>query len=170
MQPELSRPVILAHIPPGGRDLDIEASAEECAALARRLGIEAVNRLGAHLHLAPEADGAVRARGTLAAEVVQLCVVSLEPLTQQVAAPLALRLLPPGRAAEDTPADELDEIESEHGVVDLGEVVAEELALALDPYPRLPDADLPPEAQDPEEGPFAGLAALKGGARGGGAA
>jgi uncharacterized metal-binding protein YceD (DUF177 family) len=165
VQPELSRPVTLTHVPPTGRDLAIEATPAECAALAKRLGIEAVNRLHASLHLAPEAGdprgGAVRATGRLEAEVVQLCVVSLEPLTQQVAAPLSLRLLPPGQAASDTPADEQDEIESENGVVDLGEVVAEELSLALDPYPRLPDAALPDEARDPEANPFAALSAYR---------
>jgi uncharacterized metal-binding protein YceD (DUF177 family) len=46
--------------------------------------------------------------------------------------------------------------------VDLGDLVAEEVALALDPYPRHPDASLPPEASDADENPFAGLAALKG--------
>ena len=76
-------------------------------------------------------------------------------------APVSLRLLPAGRAATDTPDDAVDEIET-GGQVDLGELVAEEVALALDPYPRHPDAALPPEASDPEENPFAALAALKG--------
>ena len=65
MRPELSRPVTLGHVPPGGRDLVIEASPAECAALAKRLGIEEVRQLKASLHLAPEADGAVRATGRL---------------------------------------------------------------------------------------------------------
>jgi hypothetical protein len=69
-------------------------------------------------------------------------------------------VLPAGREPADGP-DDLDEIETENDVVDLGEAVAEQLALALDPYPRAPGAELPPEAVDPEAGAFGALAALR---------
>lgn len=161
MPPELSRPVVLAQVPEAGRDLVIEASPAECAALAARLGIEAVNRLRASLRLAPGPEGVILGRGGLSAEVIQACVVTLEPVTQEVSAPLSLRLLPAGMEPLDTPADEADDIESVNGSVDLGEVVAEELALALDPYPRAPGAELPPEATEGADNPFAALAALK---------
>lgn len=162
MPPELSRPLHIGHVPAGGRDLEVVASAEECAALAARLGIEEVRRLRAVLHLRPEDDGPVMVTGQLRAAVVQLCVVSRDPVLEQVESGISLRLLPPGRAATDTPDDAVDEIESQTGLVDLGELLTEELALALDPYPRHPDAELPPEASDPDNSPFAGLAALKG--------
>jgi hypothetical protein len=42
-------------------------------------------------------------------------------------------------------------------VLDLGEAVAEQLALALDPYPRVPGAELPEIESDPQERPFAAL-------------
>lgn len=161
MPPELTRPLLLAHVPAGGADWVLETSPAERAALAARFGIEAVNAFQASLRLAPREDGVVLASGRLWAEVVQLCVVSVEPVTQEVTAPLAFRLLPPGMAAADTPADEADDIESAHGLVDLGEVLAEELALALDPYPRHHDAQLPPEAREGPETPFAALAQLK---------
>jgi len=161
MPPELSRPLVLGHVPPAGRELEIIASAAEAAALAARFGIEEVRSLGARLRLAPEQDGPVMVTGQVSATVVQLCVVSQEPVVERVTAPVSLRLLPAGRAATDTPDDAVDEIET-GGQVDLGELVAEEVALALDPYPRHPEAELPPEASDPEENPFAALAALKG--------
>jgi hypothetical protein len=69
-------------------------------------------------------------------------------------------LLPAGREPADGP-DDPDEIESADGIADLGEAVAEQLALALDPYPRAPDAELPPEANDEAAGAFAALAALR---------
>ena len=160
MPPEFSRPLLLAQVPAAGRDLELAASMEECAALTARFGIEAVEAVSASLRLARQDDGAVLATGMLRAEVVQLCVISVEPVTQQVRTPLALRLLPGGMTAADTPADEADDIESVNGMVDLGEVLAEELALALDPYPRHPDAVLPPEVQEGPLNPFAALAAL----------
>jgi uncharacterized metal-binding protein YceD (DUF177 family) len=160
MPPEVTRPLVLAHVPASGADWVLRTSAEERTALALRFGIEAVEGFEAWLRLAPREDGVVLASGGLRAAVVQLCVISMEPVAQEVTAPLAYRLLPPGMAAADTPADEADDIESANGLVDLGELLAEELALALDPYPRHPEARLPPEVQEEAENPFAALARL----------
>lgn len=157
---EFSRPLALGRVGPEGRTEVLEATDSERAALARRFGIPAVQSLRATLRLEPEADGAVMVRGRLEAAVVQDCVVTLEPVPQRVAEDIAFRLLPPGREPSDGP-DEPDEIETEHGVAELGEAVAEQLALALDPYPRAPDAVLPPEATDESAGSFAALAALR---------
>ena len=157
---EFSRPLALGRVGPEGRREVLEASAAECAALARRFGIPSIESLRAELHLKPEPDGAVLAEGRLEATVTQSCVVTLEPVPQQVQEAVALRLLPPGRAPDEGP-EEIDEIETEHGIADLGEAVAEQLALALDPYPRAPGAALPPEAGDAGGGKLAGLAALR---------
>jgi uncharacterized metal-binding protein YceD (DUF177 family) len=145
----------------------VVATAAECAALARRFGILAIASLEADLALRPERDGAIRAEGRLAAEVTQACVVSLEPVAQHVAAPVSLRFLPPGAVPDDDPEGP-DEIETDGDMLDLGEAVAEQLALALDPYPRRPEAALPPEATDapepeppPAPSPLAGLARLR---------
>ena len=137
---------------------------------------ELLARLRAVLRLRPEAGGpqaggTVIARGRLEAEVTQTCVVTLEPVEQRVAEEIALRLLPPGREAQDGP-EEMDEIEAApDGTVDLGEAVAEQLSLALDPYPRAPGAVLPELGEGDGDGaaapaeekpnPFAALAALR---------
>lgn len=163
MIPEFSRPVRLG---PEPRELALAATAAECAALAARFGILAVHALEASLRLAPEPGGAVRARGELRAEVEQVCVVSLDPVRQAVRAPLDLRILAEGERPADDDPESPDEIESRGGQVDLGEAVAEQLALALDPYPRAPGAALPPIAEPPapaaRPNPFALLAARKG--------
>ena len=78
MTPEFSRIVPLARIPEAGREERLEAQPAECAALARRFAIPAVNRLRAVLRLRPEPGGAVLAEGRMEAEVVQDCVVTLE--------------------------------------------------------------------------------------------
>jgi uncharacterized metal-binding protein YceD (DUF177 family) len=147
---------------PEGRRESLEAREAERAALAARFGIPAVESLRAELRLWPEADGAVRAEGSLAADVVQSCVVTLEPVPQRVEEAVSLRLLPAGTEPRDDDPDGPDDIPSENGVVDLGEAVAEQLALALDPYPRAPGAALPAEAGDAvPEHPMAALAKLR---------
>lgn len=168
MTPEFSRPVALARIPPEGRQQSLRATPAECAALALRFGIPAVNRLAAELRLMPEPAGGVSIVGRLAAEVVQDCVVTLEPVVLQVDAPVHLRVLGPGEAYSDDP-DAPDDVDAPGGVADLGEAVAEQLSLALDPYPRAPDAVLPEEAAtepeappEPVVSPFAGLDVLRG--------
>lgn len=158
--PEFSRPFVLARIGPEGRREVLVADAVERTALARRFGILSIESLRADLMLRPEPDGAVRAVGRLEAEVTQSCVVTLEPVPQRVEEAVALRFLPSGQQPDEGP-DEIDEIETEGGVADLGEAVAEELALALDPYPRAPGATLPEAATDASGSPFAALAGLR---------
>lgn len=160
-RPEFSRPLALGLVGPDGRREVLEADEGERAALARRFGIAAVERLRAELRLRPEADGAVLAEGRLDAAVVQLCVVTLEPVPQRVEEAVALRLLPDGREPRDEVDEPADEVATRNGVADLGEAMAEQLALALDPYPRAPDAALPAEASDAGEHPLAALAKLR---------
>ena len=158
---EFSRPHRLT---PEHRHLDLAATAEERAALAARFGIPAIGALTAALDLAPEPGGVLRVRGRLRAEVTQECVATLDPVDQVVDAPLDLRLLPPGTPPTDDDPDSPDEIETADGTVDLGEAVEEQLALALDPFPRRPDVAMPePVGHEAETrpNPFAALARLK---------
>lgn len=158
--PEFARPVPVGAIPAGGREERLVASPAECAALAARFMIPAVEALEATIRLAPEPGGSIRATGRLTARVVQTCVVTLDPVTQEVDAPIELRFLPDEAALSEDPEGP-DEIVFDHGVIDLGEAVAEQLSLALDPYPRTPGASLPEpeEAPAPEKpNPFAALA------------
>ncbi|MBL6454484.1 DUF177 domain-containing protein [Belnapia sp. T6] len=157
---EFQRPLVLATLPPGGRTLTLEASPDECAALARRFGILGLDSVTATLRVLPEPGGTVLVEGRMAAKLTQACVVTLDPVAQEVDEPVAFRLLPPGQEPQDGP-DDPDEIEAPEGTADLGEVLAEQLALALDPYPRAPGAELPPEAGGAVTGGFAALAALR---------
>jgi uncharacterized metal-binding protein YceD (DUF177 family) len=168
IKPEFSRPVRLG---PEPREIAFEANEAERTALANRFGILGIGALSATLRLQPEPGGSVRARGKLHAEVEQACVVTLEPVRQTVTAPLDLRILEEGEAPADDDPESPDEIESQGGLVDLGEAVAELLSLALDPYPRAEGAEMPPmEAPDTGEvepvpserpNPFAKLAKFR---------
>jgi uncharacterized metal-binding protein YceD (DUF177 family) len=151
------------------REVTLEATAAERAALARRFGILGIGALRATLRLEPEPGGTVRTRGTLSAEVEQACIVTLEPVAQRLEAPIDLRILDEGEVPGDDDPESPDEIESQGGLVDLGEAVAEQLALALDPYPRTPGATLPNLDDETETGedaparpnPFAALGKLR---------
>lgn len=163
MTPEFHRPIPLARLPEEGREERLLATPAECVALARRFGIPAVNRLEATLRLRPEPGGSVAVSGRLSAEVVQDCVITLEPVTQAVEEEVSLRILAPGQEPSDDP-EAPDEIPAEDGAADLGEAIAEQLSLALDPYPRAPGAALPGAGQDGQAtpaGPFAALSGLR---------
>jgi uncharacterized metal-binding protein YceD (DUF177 family) len=168
MVPEFSRPLRLTGAP---RDLTLAATPAEGAALARRYAILRVASVTAEVSLRPAEGGRTRLTGRLVAEVTQPCVVSLEPVDQRVDVPLDLVILPEGEAPTDDDPESPDEIESAEDRIDLGEVLAEQLALALDPYPRAPGATLPAEVTEPEApapaptrlNPFAALARRGGG-------
>ena len=159
-RPEFARPSVLALVGATAREETLTASPAECAALAARFGILGVGAFAARLRLVSEPDGAVLAEGRFTADVTQACVVTLEPVPQHLDESFACRFLPAGAVAEDGP-EEIDAIETSGGIADLGEALAEALALALDPYPRVPDAVLPEAASAPPEGAFAALAALR---------
>lgn len=159
MTPELSHPVSAEH-PPAA--VTVTATPAECAALAERLRIPAVESLSCRFTL--RALGAtVEAEGELDARVVQSCVVSMEPVAQAVREYFALRFVPEGQETDDDEPDSPDEIPYAGTRIDLGEAAAEQLALALDPYPRHPDAVLDDAAADPDgaASPFGTLAALR---------
>lgn len=147
--------------------ISIEATADEREALARRFGLVAINQLQATVAI--ERDGeALNARGRLFASIVQSCAVSGEDLATRIDEPLALRFVPaadPEDEEVELDADELDEIPFESHAFDLGEAVAQSLALAIDPYATGPEADrVRKEAglgDETTSGPFAALAALK---------
>jgi len=164
MRHEFSRSLRPGAVGSEGRRERIEADAAERAALAERMGLIALDSLEAEMTLRPVPGAAIRVTGTLRAAVVQACVVTLEPVPQRVEEAFEWRILPPGEAPPEELDDGPDEIESEpDGSFDLGEALAQTLALALDPYPRAPDAELPAEARDAAASPFDALRALKGG-------
>jgi len=163
MNREMFRPLRPAAVGPQGRHERLEATPQERAALAQRLGLLGLDSLSAEIDLTPAPGNAVRARGTLRAAVVQECVVTLDPVPQTVEAPIDWRILPPGEEPSEELDDGPDEIESEpDGSFDLGEALVQDLALALDPYPRAPGAELPSEASDRKPSPFDALRALGG--------
>ena len=153
---ELSRPVQVERAP---ESVLVEANAAECAALAGRLQVIEVRALRCRFGLRRQ-GAVVMSEGVLAAEVVQACVVTLEPVEQRVEERFTVHFVPEGQEGDDGDPEAPDEIPYAGGMIDLGEAAAEQLALALDPYPRAPGAVLEME-EEPEAAPFAALAAFR---------
>lgn len=167
MTPEFSRPHRLDTIGAGESRVAIEADAGERAALARRFGLIALDRLAADYTVRRDAAG-ILARGHLSGAVVQACSVTGDPVPAKIEEDFAIRFLPEGSAEGDEvelSAEDCDTVFYTGGAIDLGEAAAETLALALDPFPRSPGAEAAlREAgvlSEEEAGPFAALAALK---------
>lgn len=162
MTPEFSRMVVLDRIAARGADHTVEASPAELAALAERMVIPAVLSLRCTFHLTRERHDTILARGSLHARVTQTCVVSLEDFDTDVHEVFQIRFVPAGEESDDDDPDADDEIPYEGNAIDLGEAAAEQLALALDPYPRMPGVELPEEEPEPDvrPNPFAALKKL----------
>jgi uncharacterized metal-binding protein YceD (DUF177 family) len=168
---EFSRVVRVDDLPPGGTAMTVTADAAECAALAARFDLLALRGLKAMLELTPGSAGGGRTlhvAGRLTAEVEQACVVTLDPVPSRVDEPVDLSF---AEAVEPAAAEAVVAVDAEDppepmadGAVDLGEAVAELLALALEPYPRKPGAVFEPlpEPAAAAASPFAALRQIKG--------
>ena len=152
MTPEFSRIVRLDRISESGIVREIAADAAERRALARRFAIVAIERFSATVSLRRTREGDVRLAARLSARAIQDCVVTLEPVPGEIEEEVTL-LLRPVRDDAPTPKTVVippdEDFEPFAGeAIDIGEAVAVELALSLDPFPRSPDAD---SAFDPGE-------------------
>jgi uncharacterized metal-binding protein YceD (DUF177 family) len=159
---EFSRPFDVRQL--DHRAVQLVADAREREALAARFGLVRIDRLYAEVVLERQGE-ALTATGTLSADIVQSCAVSAEDLPVSLREPLAFRFAPQGQAHSpddeiELDAEELDEIEFTGTVVDLGEAVAQSVALAIDPFATGPEADAARKLLD--EGTASPFAALKG--------
>lgn len=158
---EFHRPLQVDRVPKLGSTEKLAADAKELAALATRMQLPALHELRAEIRATPWRGGGMKLEGGLVADVEQVSVISLEPFRQTVTLPIVRYFLPAGSVAPETEEDDADPIQ--HGSIDLGEVVAETLALELDPYPRKPGETFAAhvesdEAEPQKESPFAALA------------
>ena len=175
--PEFSRPIPRDRL--GGRVVveEIAAASQERAALARRFGLLGLDLLAATLRMeSGGGKGLLRLDGHLSAEVTQACVVTLEPVASRIEEDFTLLFsldagpVPASAGAREVVVDPEAEEPPEAlgpGGLDLGEVAVQQLALALNSYPRAPgaalsEAETPESAPDAPTGPFAVLEDLKG--------
>jgi hypothetical protein len=171
---EFTRTVPVGQIGPQEQEHRIEASEAERRSLARRFGLVELRFLAARVTLRrPTQGGLIRLEADFDAAVVQSCVVTLEPVESRISDRIVLFFGREAAAAKADPGEIEVSIEADdppepivNGEIDMGEAVAQGLALAIDPYPRKPGAAIgaeagaaPPAATPP--GPFAVLARLR---------
>lgn len=141
---ESSRPVGVHHL--GAKNtFDIVANDDECAALAQRFGVRSFSDLAAQVTLTKlGSDRRIRLEASVSADVVQSCVVTLDPVASHIDDRFSLVF----EAGADQEHEAMVTLEGEdppeplaEGTIDIGAVVAEHLGLALDAYPRVPDVD-----------------------------
>ncbi len=168
-----SVPILVAQIPDTGLHRDIDAGAAVRQAMAEVAGLREILSANASLDVTPKGGGRVHVTGRVRARVGQTCVVSLEPIENDIDEPIDLIFAPPEQIPQladlvDDGAESDVEIPDppepiENGAIDLGRLATDALFLGLDPYPRRPDAvfEPPAAAPDPEDHPFAALKALQ---------
>ena len=167
-----SFPVPVDDISEAGGHYELTADAPTRDAVAKLAGLRSVGRLEAVFDVAPRGAGVV-VTGMLKALVSQTCVVTLDPIENDIDEPIDLIFAPPEQIPAlsdlvDEPGESDAEIPDplepiEHGMIDLGRLATDALFLGIDPYPRKPDAVFEPPmvAEDPEDHPFAALKALR---------
>ncbi len=171
-----SVPVELAHVSAEtGAHFALTADADARAAIAKIAEIRELPRLDATFDVTRQGDDGLHVVGQVSATVGQNCVVTLEPLVNEIEEKVDLLFRPP------LPGLELDRDQGDEpgkrsgrpkpnldgpeplldGAIDLGALTIESLILGIDPYPRKPDAKFePPQDLKPDQGPFAALAGL----------
>ena len=170
--PILDAVIRFDRLPASGRELEVAPDAAALAAMAQVLKVTAVESFHASL-TAVKLRGGIRVQGRLTARVVQPSVLTFEAVAQDIDEPVdRLFVQGPDRPHNPAPGAEIfvdleDEDFPDHvdgNEVDLSALLIETLALAIDPYPRLPGESLDTlglDLTDKEAGPFAGLESLK---------
>jgi len=161
--------VTLDEIGETGRHFDLLADAAVRAAVAKIAGLRDLPRLQASFDVTRRGDDGLHVAGSVSASVGQTCVVTLEPLANEIEEMVDVAFVPrqapehPGEETKPEPRDVKwnDPEPLVAGTIDLGALATEFLILGLDPYPRMPGAAFAaPQEHKPDPGPFAALAKL----------
>lgn len=152
----------------------IEATAQECEQLADLFGVESLESFTFDYELQPIGTDRAHLSGEIHAELIQLCILTLEPVHETVDESVSLDCLPqkqigredaaaPQTDPQGLPADPPAPIVN--GRINVGALAGEILASAINPYPRKDGAEFDWDDPKDEEGaafsPFAQLAKLK---------
>lgn len=160
-----SVPLAISDVPEAGRHLDLIADEAVRAGIAELANLRDVSRLEAIFDVTLHGRGGLHVTGQVQATVVQVCVVTLEPIDNEINEPIHLIFMPEEALAGGGEADSTDDDAPEPligGIVDLGAIAIEFLLLGIDPYPRKAGAvfQAPQIGTEPTH-PFAVLATLK---------
>lgn len=166
-----SNPISIDDVSERGMHVDLAAGEAARAEIARVAGLRDLPKLSASFDVTREGADAVRIAGEVSATVGQNCVVTLEPIENEIreAVDLLFTSRAKGSIADSEGKLTLDFNDPDsaeptrEGVVDLAAIATEFFLLGIDPYPRKEGAtfDAPKTPEDPSKHPFAALEALK---------
>ncbi len=158
-------PLVLAELVRAPRTLNLEPDADIRKRIARELKLVDLSEFSGQIDIKPWFDG-VEISGRWRATYQQICGITLDPYETKQDEPVLIRCVPPGsetipddEALLDPEADDPPDV-IEDGVVDVGAYLVEQLALAVDPFPRKPGAVFEPPEETVILSPFAVLAKL----------
>jgi uncharacterized metal-binding protein YceD (DUF177 family) len=160
-------PVRLDDVPATGLSFELSPDAPIRDALAKAAGVDALPRLSARFDVTRHGRNGLHVTGKVSATVRQTCVVTLEPLENEVEEAVDVTFVPDHeRSGEPIREDELGAHDPPDalvgGAVDLGIMATEFLILGIDAYTRKSGVVFaPPKSEDPADHPFAALTALK---------
>lgn len=165
--------VKVGHVSANPVRVRLSADERERHALAEIWNIEGVNSLTAELQIARWKRDGVRIKGNVSGEIVQACIVTLEPVVSTIEQEIDQIFVPEGSKLARIVADGVGEMvldpdgpdlpETFVGdTIDAGELVAEFAALGIDPYPKKPGAEFTAhiesvDEEDRKPSPFAVL-------------
>lgn len=144
-EPEFSRRIELVCIPDSGLKKRVKASLAECRLLANRFGVSSISNLTAEVEAKSIDSHSYLVSVAFQVEVVQLCVVSLNPVRSRVNERFEVKVKNCFLEAasdvfidmgDEDPPEQLDE-----GGVDVGELIAQHLLLCIDPYRRIENSE-----------------------------
>jgi uncharacterized metal-binding protein YceD (DUF177 family) len=171
--------VVVSTLPSSGFPLKLQPNPLQRAAIAQAAGISGLSDFTAEIVLKRWRRDGVEISGELKARIEQPCVVTLEPVEQEIREIFRFNFLPERSALAkplsgadreivlDPEGEDPPELFSGDSI-DVWPVAFEVLSLAIDPFPRKPGAEFPaPDAASPglpesdSTSPFAALKALK---------
>ena len=138
------------------------ATPEELADLCERFGYMKLDQLQADLELTRVAPETWDVTGRVQARLVQPCIVTGDPVPESVDFEVEDRYVRPAQEDDEVIVGLEDSEPLVNGCIDLGELVAQSLALAVNAWPRTegaPDEFKVGDTESPH--PFAGLGSLK---------
>lgn len=143
--------VKVGHVSANPIEVTISADAQERTGLAALWSVLDVKALSATFEVRRWKRDGIRLKGRVTADIVQACVVTLEPVEAHIDEPVEVVFVPEGSKLARMPvASETGEVLLDPegpdapeiftgDTIDAGVVAAEHVALAIDPYPRKAD-------------------------------
>ena len=149
MKRDFKQNIKVSELKSGSRTFELVVSDNDLAELAERFGLNAIRSLSAIVEIQDKGPRqGVLLKGNVKADLDQHCVVSNDPVPSNIDTELYLRLVGPeelerldeAEAFLDPEADEYDALEGDE--INLGEVIAQTVSMALDQFPRKEGADI----------------------------